>query len=221
MKLSTFYEECQPLPENERRWFDFFYQTVIDVFGEENQDFQNMHNVYSLFYSKRSSFLSKAQYFRRRKFVFKLYDWLEEKRAVDKGFVEKVHSLKLQDVISDVELYRHYFKDLDAALDFVRGIGQLKGLGDYDDLLNIKAIVILLWYQVDVSDLLELYKSDLCTDRNVVMVNGREVQIPVEYFNILVRFASLDVHKGFPSQKLQNYKDSRYFEVGLPRKSKL
>lgn len=209
MNLSIFYDECQSLPDNERQWVDVFYRTVVDVFGEENQDFANLHKVCLLFYGKGSS-LSKAQYYRKRKLICKLYDWLVSQGAVSEQFAQKVRSLKLQDVVSDSELYRYYFQNLDGALDFVRVVGQLEGMGEYDDLLNIKTIVILTWYQVDLSELQSLHKSDLRLETHTVLVGEKEIQLSVDHFNILKRFADLDVHKGFPSQKQQIYVTSSF-----------
>lgn len=209
MNLSIFYDECQTLPDNERQWVDVFYRTVIDVFGEENQNFANLSKVCLLFYGK-SSTLSKAQYYRKRNLIRKLYDWLVKQGAVSENFAQKVYDLKLQDVVSDGELYRYYFQDLDGALDFVRVVGQSEGLSEYDDLLNIKAIVILTWHQVDLSELQELHKSALQLETHTVLVGEKQIQLTIEHFNILKRFADLDVHRGFPSQKQQIYMSSPF-----------
>ena len=146
MNLSAFYDECQALPENERQWVDVFYKTVVDVFGEDNQSFEERDKVCQLFYGKSSS-LSKAQYYRKRNLVRKLCDWLVTRGAMSEDFRKEVYGLQLQDVISNVELYHYYFKDLDEVLDFVTLVGSLKGMGDFDDMLNIKAAVILSWHQ--------------------------------------------------------------------------
>ena len=209
MNLSIFYDECQTLPDNERQWVDVFYRTVIDVFGEENQNFANLSKVCLLFYGK-SSTLSKAQYYRKRNLIRKLYDWRVKQGAVSENFAQKVYDLKLQDVVSDGELYRYYFQDLDSALDFVRVVGQSEGLSEYDDLLNIKAIVILTWHQVDLSELQELHKSALQLETHTVLVGEKQIQLTIEHFNILKRFAELDVHRGFPSQKQQIYMSSPF-----------
>lgn len=210
MNLSLFYSECQSLPENERRWVDAFYKTVVDTFGEQDQSFSDLHKVCSLFYGNHSSKLCKAQYYRKRKLVLELYTWLAKKNEVSDDFLEQVRNLKLQDVVSNAELYLHYFKDLDAALNFITKVGMTKGLGDYDDLLPIKAITILTWHQVATSELLDMKKSDLKIQDNAVAIGDRVIQLDEKYFNILRRFSELDVHKGFPSQKMQVYVSSNF-----------
>lgn len=209
MNLSAFYDECQNLPENERQWVDVFYKTVLDVFGEDHQSFEERDKVCRLFYGNSSS-LSKAQYYRKRNLVRKLYDWLETQGAVSHDFCEDVYSLRLQDVVSDTELYHYYFKDLDEALNFVSLVGAMQDMGEFDDLLNIKTIVILSWYQVDLNEMQNLQKSDLKLDTHTVLVGEKQIQLAIKYFDILKRFAELDVHKGFPSHKQQIYMSSPF-----------
>lgn len=209
MNLSAFYDECQALPENERQWVDVFYKTVLDVFGEDNQSFEERDKVCKLFYGNSSS-LSKAQYYRKRNLVRKLYDWLAAQGAVSDDFHKEVYGLQLQDVVSDTELRRYYFKDLDEVLDFVTFVGLTKGMGEPNDMLNIKAIVILCWNQVDLNELQELRKSDLRLEVHAVSVGERQIPLTIEHFNILKSFAEIDVHKGFPSQKQQIYMSSPF-----------
>ena len=209
MDLSAFYDECQSLPDNERQWVDVFYRTVIDTFDEDPQDFADLRKVSQLFYGKRAS-LSKAQYYRKRNLIRRLYHWLAAHGVVDDEIVEIVDGLKLQDVVSDRELYRYYFKDLDAVLDFVRMVGLSKGLGEYDDVLNIKAIIILTWHQISLSEMVALHKHDLCADSCSIFAGTRQVQLQPRYFEILQRFAELDRHKGFPSGKQQDYMSSSF-----------
>lgn len=209
MDFSVFYAQCQSLPESERQWVDAFYNTVDEAFGEE-QDFENLHKVCRLFYGRETSKLSKAQYYRKRKLVIKLYDWLEEQGAVSHDFVRTIHDLKMKDVLSESELRLHYFKNLNEALNFITRVGMSKGLGEYDDLLFIKSIVILAWYQVSVTEMVGLHKSDLIQQTNEVVVGNKKIQIKNEYFAILRRFAELDMHKGFPSHKMQVYASSKF-----------
>lgn len=209
MDLSPFYDECQLLPENERQWVDVFYRTVIDIFGKDNQSFADLHKVCGLFYGKSTS-LSKAQYYRKRKLILRLYEWLLKRGEVDNDFVRKVYSLRLQDVVSDAELYRYYFRSLDDCLAFIKHVGKMQGLDADDDMLNIKAIAILAWHQVELSEMQTLHKSDLQLATYRIVAGGKVIQLTIEHFNILKRFAELDVHKGFPSHKTQVYVSSPF-----------
>ena len=209
MELRAFYEHCQSLPENDRRWVNTFYEDIIKIFGEEHQTFENIEKVCRLFYGISSS-LSKAQYYRKRKLVWELYKWLETQNAVSHEFAQKVYHLQLKNVVLNTELLRCYFKDLDEALDFVSFVGSMNGMGSYDDLLNIKSIVILIWNQVTVEELCELHKSSLVSELTSVSLRDKTIYLDQKYFNILKRFSELDLHKGFPSQKMQIYLNSPY-----------
>lgn len=209
MELSAFYEDCQKLPDNEKQWVDAFYNTVIDIFGEDNQVFENRDNVCKLFYG-RSFTLSKAQYYRKRNLIRKLYDWLLAHRAVSEEFHKEVYNMQLYDVVSDTELYRYYFKNLDEVLDFVTLVGASSGMGTYDDLLNIKSIVILSWYQIDLAEMCELKKSALQSRTHSVLFNEKLIPLEVDHYRVLERFAALDIHKGFPTMKIQTYVGSPY-----------
>lgn len=209
MNFNSFYERCQQLPENDRRWADTFCATVSDVFGGDEPDFENISLICQLFYGKGKG-VSKAQYYRKRKFVRLFYEWLHEQGLVSQDILEKVCSLRLGDVVTDYELTHYYFKNLDGALDFVHAVGVATGLGEYDDLLNIKAVVILSWYQVSLNELQELRKSALQLDTCTVLVGEKRIQLTLDHFNILKRFAELDVHRGFPSRKQQIYMSSPF-----------
>lgn len=209
MNFDLFYERCQQLPENDKKWADVFCSTVSEVFGGDEPNFEDLGLICRLFYGKGNS-VSKAQYYRKKKFVHLFYEWLYDQGAVRQETLDRVFSLRLGDVITDHELSHYYFENLDGALDFVRTVGISRGLGDYDDLLNIKAIVILSWYQVDLNELQKIRKSDLQLETHTVLVGEKQIQLTAEHFNILQSFADIDVHKGFPSQKLQVYMPSPF-----------
>lgn len=209
MDLSTFYEDCQKLPDNEKQWVDVFYNMVLEIFGVDNQNFENRDNVCKLFYG-RSFTLSKAQYYRKRNLIRRLYDWLLAHGAVSKEFHNEVYNMKLHDVVSDTELYRYYFKNLDEVLDFVTLVGASKGMGEVNDLLNVKSIVVLSWYQVDLAEICSLKKSALQSSTYSILVDDKRIHFEVDHYRVLERFAALDTHKGFPTTKTQFYVDSPY-----------
>ncbi len=209
MNLNEFYDDCQTLPDNERQWLDVFYRNVVEVFGEDNQNFDNDYNVCRLFYG-RSLSLSRAQYYRKKKLVHRLYNWLTAKGAVSDEYASKVYDLRLQDIVLDSELYRYYFKDLDHVLKYISFVGRKNGMGAYDDMLNIKAIAILSWYNVGLAELLSLHKTDLHPATQTVTTEKKQIHLSEEHFDILRRFAEVDIHRGFPSQKEQVYVESPF-----------
>ena len=209
MNFDPFYERCKQLPENDKRWAGTFCETVAYLFSEDEPNFKDVGLICRLFYGKGKS-VSKAQYYRKRKFVYLFYEWLCEQGVVQQETLDQVYALRIGDVVTDYELTHYYFENLDGALDFVRAVGMSQDLGDYDDLLNIKSIIILSWYQVELSQLQELHKSALQPETHTVLVGEKQIQLTIEHFNILKRFAELDVHKGFPSQKQQIYLSSPF-----------
>ena len=210
MNFEAFYNQCQSLPdENDRKRAEAFCNKIYDVFNEDNPQFSDMSHICNLFYGKNLT-ISKTQYYCRKNLVCMFYDWLKEQGAVDDELVEKVHSLRLKDIALDYELYHYYFKDLDEVLGFVKRVGAMNGMGDYDDLLNLKSLVILIWYGIEFNQVCEIKKSDLNRATQTITYCGQTKQFKKEHFDILCRFADLDAHKGFPSQKLQLYKKSPY-----------
>lgn len=218
MNFDPFYERCKRLPENDKRWADTFCETVAYAFSEDEPNFKDVGLICRLFYGKGKS-VSKAQYYRKRKFVYLFYEWLCEQGVVQQETLDQVYALRIGDVVTDYELTHYYFENLDGALDFVRTVGMSQGLGDYDDLLNIKSIVILSWYQVELFQLQELHKSALQPETHTVLVGEKQIQLTIEHFNILKRFAELDVHQGFPSQKQQVYMTSPFLMRSAKQRS--
>ena len=209
MNFEPFYMQCQQLPEKDEKCIDLLYKTISEVFGGDKPQFGSPDKICKLFYGKGRS-VSKSQYYRKRKIIKLFYDWLYEQGAVDKETVRRVYDIQLDDVVTDYELSRYFFKDLNEVLEFIRMVGTSQGFDDPDDLLNIKAIVILLWYGVELSEIVGIKKSDLNRNDNTVKVGQKSFPIEPEHMSMLCRFSDIDIYKGFPSQKQQVYVSSPY-----------
>ncbi|MBQ7171913.1 MAG: hypothetical protein IJR89_06530 [Clostridia bacterium] len=210
MNYEPFYERCRSLPETERKWAEAFCSTLDGVFDDEA--FQSKQRACSLFYGKGTG-LSKAQFYRKKKYIVELYQWLQEQGKVTQQFVNYVSGLKLEDVVSGTELDFYYFKDLDAVLGFVKEVGRKFDLYQDDDLLVIKSIVVLSWHSVDIKEMIGIKKSELDTANKTVHISGaneRTIQLTEKEFSILKMFADKDIHKGFPMSKIQMYLSSRF-----------
>ena len=209
MDFTPFFKRCDNMPENDRRWAKSFCQTVSEVFGDSEVRLQNIGDVCALFYGQGSG-LSKAQFYRKRKFVVEFYTWLFEEHKVDQDFLSKVISLKMEDVITTDELEHFYFKNLDSALGFVNLVAVQKGFSQTEGVLNIKSLIILVWNGFDLMDIVELKKSDIDIGSDKILFDGKEVEIDHKYIKILSDFAKIDKHEGFPSGKVQDYLPSSY-----------
>lgn len=206
MDFEPFLRRCEAkFPKEE--CLEIIIKKIEEVFADDN--FRHNSRACELFYITDK--ISKAQFFRMKKYVKELYDWLFELGKVTQEQREYVASLTMDDVISDEEIRSCYFSNLDGALDFVRAVGRRCGLDEEDDLLMIKSIVILSWHGLERSEMVKIKKSDLAVaDKTVLFRNREPIVLPTEYFNILHRFAELDMHRGFPTGKRQVYEYSPY-----------
>lgn len=206
MDYEPFLRRCETkFPKEE--CLDIIIKKIKEVFP--NDDFRNSSKACDLFYI--TSKVSKAQFFRMKKYAKELYDWLYEQGAVDQNSCKYVASLTIDDVLSAGEIRRCYFSDLDEALGFVRSVGRQCGLNEEDDLLMIKSIVVLSWHGVERSEMVDIKKRDLIIESRSVLIDGKTpIVLQQKYFNILWRFATIDVHRGFPTGKRQTYADSVY-----------
>ena len=178
-----------------------------DVFSDG--EFGDNSRMCDLFYITDK--MGKAQFFRIKKYVKEFYIWLYEQGVVSESLVSEATKITMDDVISSREIQKTYFRDLDSALDFVEAVGSSCGLNEYDDLLVIKTIVILSWCGLERTEISEIKKCDLIYPENSIRFDGKApIVLKTEYFDILHRFSELDMHRGFPSGKIQVYESSPY-----------
>lgn len=205
MNYDPFLSRCKEKYPQEECW-EAIITRFQDVFADG--DFKNRSKVCEAFYVTDK--LGKAQFFRMKKYVKELYNWLFEQGFVDNEDVEYVRGLTIDDVVSNREITTCYFRDLNNALDFVGAVGYAYGFDRDDDLLMIKTIVILSWYGLERGDIAEVRKSDLIDSETALLCKGRQIGLPAEHFNVLRRFADSDVYRVFPLDKRHEYVYSPY-----------
>lgn len=206
MDYEPFLRRCEAkFPKEE--CFGSVIKRINEVFPDN--DFRNSSRACQLFYITDK--ISKPQFFRIKRYVKELYDWLFEQGEVTEEQREYVASLTMDDVISDEEIRRHYFQDLDSALDFVRAVGRRYGFDNDDDLLIIKSIVVLSWCGLNRSEIAEIKKADLVeSDKTVLFRNRTKIVLSADHFSVLARLAELDVYRDFPAGRTKMYADSPY-----------
>lgn len=205
--FDQFLDKCKLMPEKDKPYIDAFLNYLVGSFEGEN--FADLRTVIRLYYGNGKS-LGKAQYYRRRKLVIALYECLLDEGAIDREIYEMVCNLKLNDIISEDELTTYYFKDLKSVLNYIKNLGAFFGLGSDDDLLQIKAIVILIWYQIDVNDMPNIKKVDLDDLSRSVQVGDKNIIVGEPYYDILKKYAEAITQMSFPKQKLQKLDSSPY-----------
>lgn len=210
MNLEQFCAQCKSTEGKDRRWAEAFCETLDGLFDDNN--FEDMGKVCSLFYGKGTG-LSKAQYYRKRKYVIALYDWLRDCGAVSEEFAKRVVSLKIEDVVSEDELSLYYFRNLDSLLGYIRLVGLTFGMRENDDLLIVKSIAILSWHGVDLDEIVTIRKSDLKVGDKTLPLYGenpRTIQLEDEHFKILTAFAESKTYRSFPARRESSYQPSAY-----------
>ena len=209
MDYEPFLRMCnEELPPSTTKSCDAFIQRVEDVFGGQTTTLHNPVCIRSLFFvSKRG--IGKSQFYKIKSLVKVFYKYLYLQHLVGEETLAYVDSLTLESIVTDEELELLYFKDLDACLGFVARVGKFYGFTSSDLLFN-KAIVILAWHGVSISEMVNMLKSDIQTDS--VHIRGREtdVVIGVDHLKILKNFANTDKQEGFPNHKMQNLRPSAY-----------
>lgn len=208
MNLDPFCTMCTSTQGKDQKWAEAFCGALDQLFDDEC--FEDMRKVCFLFYGKGNG-LSKAQYYRKRKYIIQLYGWLCDQQKVSRHFYEKVVSLKLEDVVSEDELSLYYFKDLPSLLAYIKLVGALLGMRERDDMLLVEAIAILSWYGVEISEMAELRKTDLCNTN--ITIRGercRTVNVDVNSSELLKAFADAKSYRSFPAQRELSYKPSSF-----------
>lgn len=208
MEYEFFCQKCKEIEEGNQAAEGWLYNAATSKFDKALK-FSSTKNIVSLFYGDNNK-LGRALYQKRKRIICILYDWLYEQGAIEENIAKWVHEVQYSDIISEREIMRFYFANLDEALGYITTVGKSVGMGDETDLLNVKTIVILAWHGFDVDEMLNLKKSDLLVDDGIIKLNGREISVCPRHMKILSLFAKTDRHCGFPTQRQQNYKDSIY-----------
>ena len=210
MNLEPFCELCKATQQKDQRWAEAFCATLDGVFDDDR--FMDMGKVCRLFYGK-SRGLSKAQFYRKRKYIIDLYRWLEQEGCVSRQFREQVEELHMDDVMSEEELSKFYFASIESAVGYITNVGRRHSMGGEDDLLPVKATVILTWYQVDLAEMTLIKKSDLNVEDKTVQIRGdnsRVVTLDENSFKLLKLFADAVNYNSFPGGTQGAYQSSIY-----------
>lgn len=212
MNLEPFCELCVAAAENDETGAKNFCKSLTGLFDDDI--FEDMKKVCILFYGD-SGTLGKAKYHRRKKYITNLYQWLYQEGKVSKAFCEQVAGLTRDDIEPEEELNRYYFKDLDSLIGYVNEIGRRRSLEGSDALLTVKVIAVLVWHQIDVTEMVAIQKSDLDFANKTVQIHNeggvsRLVTLEDRFFDLLMLYAGISSGKSYPSQAKQSYQYSKY-----------
>ena len=154
------------------------------------------------------------------KFITHLYNnnLLDEKDAK----IAFVNSIKYEDIMHLYNSSNVLYKDLKSVIDELDKIGAyhfsiLKEsnpkVADYipnEQLLHIKAIVILSWYGFIAKEMIEIEKSNVVHIRDEYYIKHNKTKVTISQFayNILQLYIKAKSHRTVPGYRLINYKDS-------------
>lgn len=202
MNFEPFFERCKKFPEKDRKFTNAFCAAVVTTF--DNDDFKDVKKLSSLFYGKRDT-LSRAKFHHYKSYVIAFYQWLLEEGFVDKEWLEFVKEIRYEDIDSNEQLQRYYFDSLDSALKFVRDVGKSCGLTGENDLLQIKAIIVLAWNGVESQEMLELRKTQLNKAEKSITISSKEssrtILLEEKYYDVIQRCADTDYQISYAGQK--------------------
>jgi hypothetical protein len=153
-----------------------------------------------MFYLQKGSGVSRQSYQKIKKHVQTLLDFF----SVDFAVPNREAVLNAQEVTC-------FYKDLKSLIAFVDSVGESKlhNYKPFSDLLNIKAIVVLGWHGLSLSEAASLEKTAI--SKNGELYFAGRVKVDEQSYNILKNLSSSDDYRGFPVGKLQKYRsDDKY-----------
>lgn len=149
----------------------------------------------------------RTEFYLRKKYLSVLYDILVEDGVVSREHAQKVLSgITNGDIISREYIAQFMFKDLDDVLDMISSLG--KAAIQEGDMLYEKSLTVLLWHGVEVDEIIQIHKSDLCENPYGVRVGDKLVRLHKYYFDILDKYASIATYRAYPSGKCYELTES-------------
>lgn len=180
-------------------------EKLIKKFNEITKEDPNNANIiiedesiYSIFYVYNDT-VAMSKFYSVKRFLILLYEWLIQQKYADKWTLEKIKSIRIEDVLSETFVKQFLYKNLDSILEMVCEVGNKIGLSNEEDLLDIKSLVILMFYGVEYKDIIDIKKSDLYG--NKIKVGNEIITLDDKSFKILSMYAETDPFSSFPSGK--------------------
>lgn len=193
MNFEPFYERCEQLPPRERSASVEICSMLPKIFADMN--YGSIEKVKYLF-SGSKSHIGRTQFNCKRKVILMLYEWLLQLGEVTNETIEDIKALRIQDVISDRELSKYYFRDFNDCIKFIDLVCSQNGSTEKNGgALQMKSIVILLWNFVDLNEMPSIRKSDIDTENKIVKIRGnnaRDVALGDYEISVLREFATRD-----------------------------
>lgn len=173
-------------------------------------DYLNKRLYKEVFFVDRSK-LAKSQFYFIRNILVEFAIWLRDNDMVDDSYVDYVRSIKRSEIECSEELLAGYFSDLDSALDLVSAVGRRVRKTDGDNTAQLRMIVILAWFGLSRSEMIQIRKKDVNRETKTVSVqDGRAVYIPSPYFEMIDAEVGAIEYAGFPVGQKRAYLPSKY-----------
>lgn len=156
--------------------------------------------------------LSRSTHQRRKNWAIIFYEKLCNEKRIQPdviGYIRQ-HDIKQTDMSEMLNAY--YFSSLDNALDYIGTLAESNGFDAEGGLLFYKSAIILMWVlgQHNVKAILNVRKSDLCTEPYGVLIEGKLRRLTERAWRILDIFAGSDTYLPFPSKRYFKLKESPY-----------
>lgn len=217
---------------------EFFLQQITEIFNRTKEllhnpsdkeiystIFEDTNNITTLAYkvkhdTGRQGDISLTKFLRLKKFLANFTDYLNLKGLLSNYEELKVYIMGLtpQKLISEQAMSQLYFKSIKDVISSIDKLGKLvlDNYNPYYDLLDIKAIAILLWRGVKPEIIAKLKVSNISSinDNYIIAYEENERQIikaitESEYF-YLNAYISCDSQRGLPSGRKTFYNPTEY-----------
>ena len=190
---------------------DKYLKYLTDRISDKEFDFTSRIEVERLIKGGESR-VSVSACQRRKTYTVILYEELYKEGAVSSLLVEYVLSYNINSVDLGEQLKIYYFSTLDDVLDYIGLLAESNGFDAEGGLLFYKSAIILMWVlgQHNIKAILNVRKSDLCTEPYGVLIDGKLRRLTERAWRILDIFAGSDTYLPFPSKRYFKLKESPY-----------
>lgn len=178
---------------NFTRWLSSIAEAFKD--SDIKEALANKASLCKMFYALKNTSVNRQKYQQVKKDIQVLQDYYGVKADIPTR----------EEVLESQEIEVLY-KDLPSLLGFIDHVGSSK-FDNYDktqDLLNIKALVILGWRGIKQDSIVLIKKKDIRreADKYYITTDKGDFAITEADYKILTMFSTLDEYRGFPSGRL-------------------
>ncbi len=199
---------CADASEDKRRRLEKLCSTLVQLTGGDPERIADMRleEICSLFKSEKGN-LSKTPFYRTKSFLLALSRYFAERGYDTERFTELLSGLRFQDIVEDQQFSMYYYRDLRDLDDKINQTAEAAGLAPDETLLDLKAVVHLVWFGIELEEILKIRKDALrAADQSLCLPeSGGRVFLDAADFQIVQAYAQAADYRSFPSGERKTY----------------